>query len=115
MHIVEDAALFASATGAADYRERLRTPGLSLGSYSIPAGAADPQQPHTEDEVYVCLQGRATLRGPDAELAIRPGTVAFVAAGEEHSFVDVEEDLLVLVVFGPAEFSNQPGGDREAP
>ena len=107
MHIVEDAALFAGATGAADYRERLRSPGLSLGSYSIPAGAIDPQQPHTEDEVYVCLRGRATLRGADTELPIRPGTVAFVAAGEEHRFVDVEEDLLVLVVFGPAEYSNR--------
>jgi mannose-6-phosphate isomerase-like protein (cupin superfamily) len=107
MHIVEDAALFASLTGAADYRERLRSPGLSLGSYSIPAGGVDPQQPHTEDEVYICLQGRARLRGPDAELEIRPGTVAFVAAGEEHRFVDIEQDLLVLVVFGPAEYSNR--------
>jgi len=107
MHIVENAASYASATGAADYRERLRSRGLSLGSYSIPAGAADPQQPHTEDEVYICLQGRATLRGPDAALPIAPGTVAFVAAGEEHSFVDVEEDLMVLVVFGPAEYSNR--------
>lgn len=107
MHIIEDAALFASTTGAADYRERLRTPGLSLGSYSIPAGAVDPQEPHTEDEVYICLAGRATLAGPDAELPIAPGTVAFVAAGEEHRFVDVEEDLLVLVVFGPAEYSNR--------
>lgn len=110
MHIVEDAALFVSADGAADYRERLRAPGLSLGSYSIPAGGVDPQQPHTEDEVYICLQGRATLRGSDVDLAVRPGTVAFVAAGEQHRFVDVEEDLLVLVVFGPAEYSN-----REAP
>lgn len=107
MHIVKDAALFASATGAADYRERLRSPGLSLGSYSIPAGAADPQQPHTEDEVYICLHGRATLRGADAELPIRPGTVAFAAAGEEHRFVEVAQDLLVLVVFGPAEYSNR--------
>ncbi|TPW67584.1 cupin domain-containing protein, partial [Schumannella sp. 10F1B-5-1] len=60
MHIIEEAARFGSADGAADYRERLRSPGLSLGSYSIPAGAGDPQQPHTEDEVYICLQGRAT-------------------------------------------------------
>ncbi|MCS0500366.1 cupin domain-containing protein [Protaetiibacter mangrovi] len=107
MHIIEEAARFGSADGAADYRERLRSPGLSLGSYSIPAGAGDPQQPHTEDEVYICLQGRATLLGADARLSIRPGTVAFVAAGEEHRFVDVEEDLLVLVVFGPAENRNR--------
>lgn len=107
MHIVEDAARFLSADGRADFRERLRSPGLSLGTYSLPAGTEDPQQPHTEDEVYICLQGRAVLRGPEADLPIAPGTVAFVAAGEEHRFVDVEEDLLVLVVFGPAEHTNR--------
>ena len=37
--------------------------------------------------------------------AVEPGTVVFVPAGEEHRFVDVEEDLTVLVVFGPAEES----------
>ncbi|QNO38157.1 cupin domain-containing protein [Protaetiibacter sp. SSC-01] len=105
MHIVEDSDTF-TADSLADYRERLRTPGLSLGTYSIPAGAVDPQQPHTEDEVYICLRGRATLRGADADLPILPGTVAFVAAGEEHRFVDVEEDLVVVVAFGPAEYTN---------
>jgi hypothetical protein len=32
----------------------------------------------------------------------------FVPAGEEHRFVDVEEDLTVFVVFGPAEGSRKP-------
>jgi len=32
-----------------------------------------------------------------------PGSVAFVPAGEEHRFIDVDEDFTVLVVFGPAE------------
>jgi len=34
------------------YLEFLREPTLSVGLYELPAGASDPQQPHTEDEVY---------------------------------------------------------------
>lgn len=102
MHIVEDADTF-TADALADYRERLRTPGLSVGSYSIPAGAADPQQPHTEDELYVVVSGRGRFVADTGTTDVGPGTVLFVPAGEAHRFADVTDDLTVLVVFGPAE------------
>ncbi len=89
--------------------EHLRVRDLSCGTYSLPAGGADPQGPHTEDELYVCTSGRATLRTPGASAEMKPGTVAFVPAGEEHRFVDVAEDFTVLVVFGPAEDSRAGG------
>jgi quercetin dioxygenase-like cupin family protein len=38
-------------------------------------------------------------------IAVEPGMVIFVAAGEEHRFAEVTEDLALLVVFGPAEGS----------
>ncbi len=101
---VIDAGAFDAATEAS-YREGLRVPHLSLGTYSIPAGAVDPQQPHTEDEVYIVLSGRAKLWTPDAVAEASAGSVLFVPAGEEHRFIDVEEDLTVVVVFGPAEHS----------
>jgi hypothetical protein len=34
------------------YLEILRVPALSMGVYTLPAGSQDPQQPHSEDEVY---------------------------------------------------------------
>ncbi|UMG94248.1 cupin domain-containing protein [Nocardioides sp. TF02-7] len=74
-----------------------------------PAGGSDAQQPHTEDEIYVCTTGRATLWTPDGSAPVEPGSVLFVPAGEEHRFVDVTEDLTVIVVFGPAEHSRKPG------
>jgi quercetin dioxygenase-like cupin family protein len=92
-------------TDSAAWVEHLRVPDLSCGTYSIAAGAVDPQEPHTEDELYMCTHGRATLWTPSGSTAVEPGTVVFVPAGEEHRFVDVEEDLTVLVVFGPAEES----------
>ena len=58
----------------------------------------------------MCTRGRATLWSPSGSASVEPGTVIFVPAGEEHRFVDVEEDLTVLVMFGPAEDSRKPGG-----
>ena len=89
----------------ATYVEDLRVPDLSLGTYTIPAGAADPQEPHTEDEVYVVTRGRARLWTPEQTVEVGPGSVVFVPAGEAHRFVEVTEDLTTLVVFGPAEYS----------
>ena len=97
------------AGGAARYREQLRVPDLSLGTYSIPAGADDPQSPHTEDEVYIVVSGHGTLWTPESSAEAVPGAVLFVPAGEEHRFVEVIEDLTVLVVFGPAVGSGEAG------
>jgi mannose-6-phosphate isomerase-like protein (cupin superfamily) len=85
--------------------DHLAVPDLSLGTYSIPAGGTDPQAPHTEDEIYVVTAGRATLWTPTHAVEMTVGDVAFVPAGEEHRFVDIVEDLAVVVVFGPAEYS----------
>ncbi len=85
------------------YVEQLSRPDLSVGMYRIPAGGSDPQSPHTEDEVYVVTAGRATFLGDDTgSVEVGPGAVLFVPAGEGHRFVDVTEDLAVVVVFGPA-------------
>lgn len=93
-------------TAGRRYGEVLRRPDLSAGVYRLAAGEADPQSPHTEDEVYVVLSGAAVLRGGDADLPVRAGAVIFVPAGEEHCFHSITEELVVVVVFGPAE------GDR---
>ncbi|MFC8191654.1 cupin domain-containing protein [Cellulomonas sp. NPDC057328] len=88
---------------AATYVEQLRVPAMSVGTYTIPVGAPDPQGPHAEDEVYVVLAGRGRLWTPTATVDVGPGSVVFVPAGEEHRFVDVTEALTVVVVFAPAE------------
>jgi mannose-6-phosphate isomerase-like protein (cupin superfamily) len=87
------------------YQEHLRVPDLSVGTYCIPVGGHDGQQPHTEDEIYVVLRGRGRLVADSGETEVGPGSTVFVPAGEAHRFTDVTEDLVVLVVFGPAEYS----------
>jgi mannose-6-phosphate isomerase-like protein (cupin superfamily) len=85
--------------------EQLRVADLSVGTYCIPAGGTDGQDPHTEDEIYVITAGRATLVAGAASLAVGPGSVVYVPAGEVHRFTDIAEDLAALVVFAPAEQS----------
>lgn len=82
-----------------------RSPDLSTGLYVLAAGEPDLQQPHTEDEVYVVVAGRGRFVTPTGETAVGPGSVIFVPALEEHRFVDVTDELRVVVVFGPAEGS----------
>ncbi|MBN9606378.1 MAG: cupin domain-containing protein [Actinomycetales bacterium] len=85
------------------YHETLSVPDLSVGTYRVAAGGVDTQTPHTEDEVYVVLSGRAILRTASGDAVAEPGAVLFVPAGEEHRFVEIAEDLEVVVAFGPAE------------
>jgi quercetin dioxygenase-like cupin family protein len=89
--------------------EHLRVDALSLGTYSIPAGAVDDQEPHTEDEIYVVVSGRGAFEAAGQRVEVAPGTTLYVPAREEHRFVDVTQDLAVVVVFAPAEGS-QAGG-----
>jgi mannose-6-phosphate isomerase-like protein (cupin superfamily) len=85
------------------YLEFLRIDSLSMGVYALPAGAADLQRPHAEDEVYYVVQGRARFQAGDEDRAVEPGTILFVPAREPHRFHDITEDLTVLVFFAPAE------------
>lgn len=92
------------ATGE-PWLEFQRSADLSSGLYALAAGQVDEQEPHTEDEVYVVVSGRARFVTPTREVDVAPGTVLFVPASEEHRFVDVTEPLELVVVFGPAEGS----------
>lgn len=85
------------------YQEFLRVPALSVGVYVLPAGATDPQKPHQQDEVYYVVRGRAKMRVGSEEQVVKTGSVILVAAGVEHVFFDISEELEVLVFFAPAE------------
>jgi mannose-6-phosphate isomerase-like protein (cupin superfamily) len=88
-------------TGRHEYEEFFRSEWLSLAVAMWPAEAKDEQRPHTEDEVYYVVEGRGTIAVADEEQAVGPGSVVFVAAGVEHHFDAIEEDLKVLVFWAP--------------
>lgn len=89
------------------YHEFLRVPALSMGLYTLAAGAVDPQEPHTEDEVYVVMRGRGQIRVGGEDRPVEAGSVVYVPAGVEHHFHSIEADLDILVVFAPAEYANR--------
>ena len=96
------------ATSGKRYLEFLRVPALSTGLYVLPKDGKDQQTPHQQDEIYYVISGRARMtitrddQAPEDRLVVT-GTVIFVEAGTEHRFHSIEEELVVLVVFGPAE------------
>jgi mannose-6-phosphate isomerase-like protein (cupin superfamily) len=85
------------------YREFLCVPAMSAGLYVLPAGGADPQRPHHEDEMYYIVRGSARFKAGDEDREVRAGSVVYVAAEVEHHFYDIREELAVLVFFAPAE------------
>lgn len=87
------------------YLEFLRVPSMSVGLYALPAGAADTQQPHTEDEAYYVVSGRGQIRVREEDQVVQSGSVVFVEAGVKHYFHSITEDLTILVFFAPAEYS----------
>jgi mannose-6-phosphate isomerase-like protein (cupin superfamily) len=78
---------------------------LSVGVYVLPAGGADDQQPHMEDEVYYAVRGKARFRVGSEDHPVEPGTLLFVPATQPHHFHDILEELVLVVFWAPAEHS----------
>ena len=97
------------AFGVSDAVERLRnagggyeivheSAGLELGVYVLVAPEPDRQQPHSDDEIYIGLEGTGILEVGDETVPIEVGKAIFVEAGVEHRFTAYEQ-LAVLVIF----------------
>lgn len=89
------------------YLEFLKVPDLSMGLYVLPAGGTDTQSPHTEDEVYYVVSGRAKILVAEENREVQAGSIIYVAKNVEHRFHSIEEELTMLVFFAPAEYSNK--------
>jgi mannose-6-phosphate isomerase-like protein (cupin superfamily) len=71
----------------------------------LPAGGSDPQKPHQQDEFYYLVSGRACMKVAGEDREVKAGSVIFAAADEEHQLYDIKEELVVRVLFRPAESS----------
>lgn len=83
--------------------EFLRVPALRAGLYVLAPGAWDHQTPHEEDEVYYVVGGRATFEAGSETTDVRPGSIIYVAARQEHRFTRIVEELRVLVFFAASD------------
>lgn len=80
---------------------------MSIGIYQLLAGAEDQQNPHSEDEVYYVVSGRSQMMVGAEHFAVQAGSIIYVKAEVEHRFYDIAEDLVILVAFSPAEYSEK--------
>lgn len=109
MEIYEISQLIAQqGTETRSYTEYIKHPDLSVGLYILPAGQPDPQQPHTEDEVYYVVGGRGHILVGEETAPVGPGSSIYVAAGVVHRFFDISETLTIVVFFAPAEYARRP-------
>jgi quercetin dioxygenase-like cupin family protein len=110
-----DDLLSAQAASGRLYHEFVRSHDLSVGIYVLPAGSVDPQEPHTEDEVYHVVAGRGRITVGDEDRPVVAGSIVFVPADAPHRFHEIEEELILLVVFGPAEYTHRVDHERSHP
>ncbi len=83
------------------YHEFFRAERLSLGLYVLTVGQADPQQPHTEDEVYYVVRGAGMIQVGDETRPVAAGSMVYVYEGVDHRFHSITDDLAILVFFAP--------------
>lgn len=93
------------AQGNAPYHEFLHVPAMSAGVYELGVGEEDGQQPHTEDELYYVVSGRATLLVGAENIPVEAGSMVYVPARVTHRFHTITEALTILVFFAPAEYT----------
>jgi mannose-6-phosphate isomerase-like protein (cupin superfamily) len=79
--------------------EFFRTTTLRTGLYVLAVDGVDDQTPHTEDEIYYVIDGRAVLDIDGEDHPVEPGSVLYVRAGVAHHFHSISEELKVLVFF----------------
>jgi mannose-6-phosphate isomerase-like protein (cupin superfamily) len=89
------------------YHEFLRVPDMSAGLYILPAGSQDPQQAHDEDEMYYIVRGKSKFFYDGQDVDVSEGLTLYVPKFVEHRFHSIEEELVIIVFFAPAEGSQK--------
>jgi mannose-6-phosphate isomerase-like protein (cupin superfamily) len=90
------------------YLEFLKVPDLSMGLYVLTAGGTDPQSPHTEDEVYYVVSGRAQILVAEENRDVHAGSIIYVEKNVAHRFHSIEEELTVLFLRASGVFESEP-------
>ena len=83
------------------YLQFMNEGSMSLGLYVLAAGSVDTQSPHEEDEIYYVVSGRGSVVVAGERRPVQAGSIVFVAKEIDHRFVDIEEQLSLLVFFAP--------------
>jgi len=73
---------------------------LTLGVASLPPGGALREHRHTQEEVYLVLEGSGLVKVGNEELAVEAGSAVFIPGNARHSCENTgASDLRVAYVF----------------
>jgi quercetin dioxygenase-like cupin family protein len=75
---------------------------FALIEFLFPHGASPPLHTHPQDESYVVLEGRLTLRAGEERFELEAGGAAVVPMGVAHTFRVDSDTARVLVLSTPA-------------
>jgi mannose-6-phosphate isomerase-like protein (cupin superfamily) len=70
---------------------------------------APVQTPHDQDEIYVVIRGHGALRHDGKREPFEAGDLLFVAAGVEHQYEVLSDDLALWRVFYGPKGGEVPG------
>jgi len=94
---VRDALARLPGRGGERYAAVFLKEGLEVEIFA-PSGQ-DPQKPHTREELYVVISGRATFWNGTSRHPVAPGGFIYVPPGVPHRFEDFTEDFAVWGIF----------------
>ena len=69
------------------------------GIYKLRAQSRDTQPAHDTDEVYYIVSGKAGFIVGGDTTSVSAGSILFVKAEIEHRFIQIEEDITMVVFF----------------
>ena len=87
--------------------EAMREVSFSLQVMRFEPDDEDPMHAHAEEEIYHIDAGEATLVTEDESVEVAPGDVVHLRPGTDHQFTDFEDELVVTVMYAPAEGSQE--------
>ncbi|MDX6539904.1 MAG: hypothetical protein QOI71_1514 [Gaiellales bacterium] len=75
---------------------------FALIEFLFPQGASPPLHTHPQDESYIVLEGRLTIRAGEEQFELEAGGAAVVPLGVPHTFRVDSDTARVLVLSTPA-------------
>ena len=87
-----------SATPLAGSVALVRDDRLEVMRWVLPAGRRVPEHLAYGPVTVQCVDGEVSMRLADGERRLRPGTLAYLAASERHSFEAVTDAVLLVTM-----------------